>query len=123
MQLIYFLKKTGVLIFSLIIFNSCNKNEDRKKIIINDFSKTRKDTLIPKNIQSYYSSTIEVNGFSNDTILIKRFLTNSIYNIKLFGEIDTIIRSDYYGKNKIIFIFNPYLATKGKLNVKYSLNH
>lgn len=123
MQLIYFLKKTGVLIFSLIIFNSCNKNEDRKKIIINDFSKTRKDTLIPKNIQSYYSSTIEVNGFSNDTILIKRFLTNSIYNIKLFGEIDTIIRSDYYGKNKIIFIFNPYLATKGKLNIKYSLNH
>lgn len=123
MQLIYFLKKTGVLIFSLIIFNSCNKNDDRKKIIINDFSKTRKDTLIPKNIQSYYSSTIEVNGFSNDTILIKRFLTNSIYNIKLFGEIDTIIRSDYYGKNKIIFIFNPYLATKGKLNIKYSLNH
>jgi hypothetical protein len=123
MQLIYFLKKTSVLIFSLIIFNSCDKNEDRKKIIINDFSKTRKDTLIPKNIQSYYSSTIEVNGFSNDTILIKRFLTNSIYNIKLFGEIDTIIRSDYYGKNKIIFIFNPYIATKGKLNIKYSLNH
>jgi hypothetical protein len=123
MQLIYFIKKVSVLIFSLIIFYSCNKNEDRKKIIINNFSKIRKDTLIPKNIQSYYSSTIEVNGFSNDTILIKRFLTNSIYNIKLFGKIDTIVSSDYYGKNKIIYIFNPYLATKGKLNIEYSLNH
>jgi hypothetical protein len=123
MQLIYFIKKGSVLIFSLIIFYSCNKNEDRKKIIVNDFSKIRKDTLIPKNIQSYYSSTIEVNGFSNDTILIKRFLTNSIYNIKLFGKIDTIVNSDYYGKNKIIYIFNPYLANKGKLNIKYSLNH
>tara|TARA_B110001450_G_scaffold63582_1_gene60303 strand:+ start:119 stop:490 length:372 start_codon:yes stop_codon:yes gene_type:complete len=123
MQLIYFIKKGSVLIFSLIIFYSCNENEDRKKIIINDFLKIRKDTLIPKNIQSYYSSTIEVNGFSNDTILIKRFINNSKYNIKLFGKIDTIIRSDYYGKNKIIFIFNPYIATKGKLNTKYSLNH
>ena len=123
MQLIYFIKKRSVLIFSLLIFYSCNKNEDRKKIIINDFSKIRKDTLTPKNIQSYYSSTIEVKGFSNDTILIKRFITKNIYNIKLFGEIDTIIRSDYYGKNKIIFIFNPYIANKGKLNIKYSLNH
>lgn len=123
MQLIYFIKKVSVLIFSLIIFYSCNENEDRKKIIINDFLKIRKDTLIPKNIQSYYSSTIEVNGFSNDTILIKRFINNSKYNIKLFGKIDTIIRLDYYGKNKIIFIFNPYIATKGKLNIKYSLNH
>lgn len=102
MQLIYFIKKVSVLIFSLIIFYSCNENEDRKKIIINDFLKIRKDTLIPKNIQSYYSSTIEVNGFSNDTILIKRFINNSKYNIKLFGKIDTIIRLDYYGKNKMI---------------------
>ena len=123
MQLIYFIKKGSILIFSLVIFYSRNENEDRNKIIINDFLKIRKDTLIPKNIQSYYSSTIEVNGFSNDTILIKRFKNNSKYNIKLFGKIDTIIRSDYYGKNKIIFIFNPYIATKGKLNIKYSLNH
>lgn len=123
MQLIYFIKKGSVLIFSLIIFYSCNENKNRKKIIINDFSKIRKDTLIPKNIQSYYSSTIQVNGYSNDTILIKKFINNSICNIKLFGKIDTIIRSDYYGKNKVIFIFNPYTATKGKLNIKYSLNH
>lgn len=110
------------LVFLFII--SCAKDIDKIFFNINNFSKVQIDTLIPKKNKSYHTSYIKVKGFANDSILIKGSSINNDYNyfnIKLSGNLDTIIRRDYYGGSEIIFIFNPYLATKGKLKIKYSL--
>ncbi len=106
-------------ILIILFFSSCcyEKNDTRTFEVL-DFSKERIDTLIPLNNKSYVSYFIKVKGFSNDTILFK---SNYFYDIKLSGEIDTIISGDYYGKDTIIISFKPYKAINGNLKIKYSL--
>ena len=37
------------------------------------------------------------------------------------GEIDTLLNADYYGKDTLIWAFDPYRASKGKLEIEYGL--
>lgn len=111
--------KNRILIILFLIF-SCenNRNKDISKFTITDFSNERIDTLKPLSSKSYNSFYIKVNGFSNGTIKIKR---KGYYDINLSGSIDTLINGDYYGTENIIWVFEPYKATKGKLKIEYGL--
>lgn len=41
--------------------------------------------------------------------------------MNLYGTIDTLINGDYYGTENVIWTFDPYRATKGKLEIEYGL--
>lgn len=101
----------------MTIFTSCNE-KDKKIFTITDFSKIRIDTLKPYNNKSYVGYYIKVKGNVNDSIKIQR---KGYYDIILTGQLDTIINGDYYGGENVIFIFKPYLANKGKIEIEYSL--
>lgn len=105
------------LLFIVSIFISCN-TKDRRQFIVNDFSQIRIDTLKPNKNKSYVSLYIKLNGYVNDSIKIQR---KGYYDILLSGQLDTLINVDYYGNQDVIFIFNPYLANNGKLEIEYSL--
>ena len=111
------MKRVVFIFLTLILMTSCDRT-DKKKFIVTDFSKKRIDTLIPYKDKSYAVFFIEVKGFSNDSIKIKR---KDHYDIKLIGDIDTIVRYDYYGGNNVIVEFDPYKATEGNLEIEYNL--
>ncbi len=111
--------KNRILILFVLILSCINKqNNDYLKFTILDFSKKRTDTLIPFESKSYNSFYIKVKGFSNDSIKIQR---KGYYDIILSGKIDTLINGDYYGTENIIWTFEPYKGTKGKLEIEYGL--
>jgi len=109
--------KNLLLILSVFCIISC-KTKDRKKITITDFSKIRIDTLKPYDNKSYVGFYIKLKGYANDSIKIQR---KGYYDVILTGQLDTIINGDYYGGEDVIFVFKPYLANKGKIEIEYSL--
>jgi hypothetical protein len=111
------MKKFTILIIIGFVFISCN-NKDYRKFTVVDFSKKRIDTLIPYKNKTYVSFVIKVKGYTNDTVKIKRI---GFFDIKLSGQLDTIINYDYYGSHNIKCVFDPYKATEGKLKIEYSL--
>lgn len=114
--------KTIKFLLILILFVSlgaCNSNDiDHKEFTVEDFSKKRYDTLIPYENGSYVMFYVKIKGSVNDTV---KFKIDGFWDIRLQGKIDTIFQSDYYGGNKIPIMFEPYKASKGKLEVVYSL--
>lgn len=111
--------KNKILIILFLIFSCArNQNKDFSRFTITDFSNKRIDTLKPLSSKSYSSFYIKVNGFSNDTIKIKR---KGYHDIILSGNIDTLVNGDYYGTENIIWLFEPYKATKGELKIEYGL--
>ncbi|MFN0729825.1 hypothetical protein [Polaribacter gochangensis] len=107
--------KKLIFIFAIVLITSCDK-QDRVKFTVTDFSKKRIDTLKPIEGKSYFGSFFKINGFVNDTIRIQPYFGNG-----LVGEIDTIVRVDYYGGLNVIIEFDPYKATEGKLEIEYNL--
>jgi hypothetical protein len=105
-------------IIIILIFSSCKKGKDYKKVTISDISNKRIDTLKPLDNKSYYAYFIKVNGHVNDSVKIQR---HGYFDITLTGKIDTILRGDYYGGENVICLFNPYKASKGQLEIEYSL--
>ena len=103
------------LIFSCEIYTS----KDRRKFTVTDFSKKRVDTLIPYENKSYYAYLIKIRGEVDDSIKIQR--DGYYHYIILPGKVDTLLNGDYYGTDTIIWTFNPYRATKGKLEIEYGL--
>lgn len=114
--------RSCIYIILILSFTSCNY--DTRKFTVKDFSKKRIDTLKPykwKNyspFHSYVMYNIKVKGYVDDTIKIKH---KGFYDINLFGKIDTLIQSDYFGEYEIITIFDPYKANNGKLEIEYDL--
>lgn len=107
-----------VLFFVLLIFG-CNK--DYEKLIITNFSETKTVTLTPKKFFPYAMLKVRIKGFCNDTI---RFNNNQYGNSSYFlmGKIDTLlIQTDYYGEKPVTFIFDPYKATEGNLEIEMKL--
>jgi hypothetical protein len=41
--------------------------------------------------------------------------------MKLFGKIDTLWYSDYYGEGPMKFIFKPHKATEGEIEIEITL--
>ncbi len=114
------MKSIIIIFFGLILIFSCERKQSRdyKKFTVTDFSKKRIDTLKPHKNKSYYAYYIKVKGYVSDSVKMKR---KGYYDIILSGKIDTLINGDYYGTGEIIWIFDPYKATKGKLEIEYSL--
>ncbi|MFS4456721.1 hypothetical protein [Maribacter sp. 2304DJ31-5] len=114
------MKERSAMLFIILLVISCaNKHiRDYKKITIIDFSKKRIDTLRPHEDKTYHAYFVKVNGETNDSIKIER---EGHYNIILSGKIDTILNGDFYGAEDVIWVFNPYKATNGKLEIEYGL--
>ena len=109
--------KNIVLIIAVLIFTSCDKyDKDYSKFTVTSFSNKRIDTLVPSENKSYVSLYVKIKGYTNDTIKI-----SGIFGMNLSGTIDTLVTGDYYGTHKIICVFDPYKATKGKLDIEYGL--
>lgn len=107
--------KKLLLIFVFLVISSCDR-EDRKSFTITDFSKKRIDTLKPIEGESYFKSYFKIKGYVNDTIKVNWLSENG-----LVGEIDTIVKSDYYGGHNVVIEFDPYKATEGKIYIEYQL--
>ncbi len=107
-----------VLAIFLLISCGTSTRKDRKKFTITDFSNIRVDTLIPYENKSYFAYIIKIKGEVDDTVKIKR---EGYYDVILSGTIDTLLNGDYYGTETVIWTFDPYRATKGKLEIEYSL--
>lgn len=102
----------------MILLISCNKDDAQLKIT--DFSKSFSTELEPYSLIPYAMFNLKVKGYANDTIIIKTIGTFNL-KTKFVGEIDTLFNSDYYGEGPIRFVFEPYKATKGTLEVDIRL--
>ncbi|MCH4824608.1 hypothetical protein ML462_15650 [Gramella lutea] len=110
------------LIAILILLSSCGNRTDKKKITIEDFDKKFIDSLIPSPDKSYAVYYIKIKGTSNDTIRITASKpSDSSHYYYLNGNIEKEIRMDYYGGSKEYITFDPYKATKGKVELTYQL--
>jgi len=109
--------KKYICIVLILFLSSCVRN-DRNKLIITEFNKKIVDTLHPYN-KSYTAYNINIKGYINDSIRIG-FGPDS-YSFYFVGEIDEKLIFDYYGQFERLFIFDPYKATEGRLEIKYGL--
>jgi hypothetical protein len=95
-----------ILILSLIVTSCYRKNE----IVITDIKKPVTNLFFVEKEGRHTAYFIEINGFVDDTIMVNER--------KFRGEIDTIIRTDYYGSNEYITLtYKPYKAKKGHLKI------
>ena len=97
----------------------CCSNKDRAKLEITDFSKKQTIVLEPYKFIPYTFINIKVKGYINDTVKIIQ--GPDLYDINLSGDIDTIRKIEYYGEGSRTFIFDPYKATEGKLEIEFNL--
>ena len=109
-----------------LMLASCEKSTTMKKVIIQDFSKKYTDSLIPDpENKDYFNYKLEAKGSSNDTIKLSISFMNSDNNpdtrdFYFIGDFDETIREDYYGDSNMYVTFDPYKATTGKFELKYS---
>ncbi|WP_298364847.1 hypothetical protein [uncultured Lutibacter sp.] len=105
------------LLFAIVTLNSCYQKS--QTVVITDFSNSIIDTLKAKKSGHYGAAIMEIEGHSNDTIII------SFYNFKrkFSGNFKKSINMDFYGglNSHVIFKFNPYKATSGEIKVKYGI--
>lgn len=103
-------------IFCLLIINALASCTHKNEIVISVVKTPLVDVLVLDKNYTYSSYTIEVKGSVNDTIVI-----NDKY--KLCGEIDTVIKTDFYGGGKELrLIYKPYKASKGLLKITHYAN-
>ncbi|SHG75183.1 hypothetical protein SAMN05444483_12711 [Salegentibacter echinorum] len=105
-------------LISIILFTCCSK-KDTAKLKITDFSKTQTVVLQPYKFFPYTMINIKVKGYVNDTIKIIQ--GPDLYDINLSGDLDTIRKIEYYGEGPRTFIFDPYKATQGELEIEFQL--
>lgn len=94
---------------------SCQKE---RSFTTSDFSKAVFDTLKPnKDLGKYAAAKLEIKGKVDDTIRIKFYGIDQKY----FGDFDDSLILDFYGGVNVEFMFDPYLATEGFIEVKYGI--
>ena len=113
-------------VFLIIIFCACNNTNtgeyksDSVVWKITDFEEKKSIILKPDSTKTYAALVIKVLGNTEDTIKIKR--DKGFYDIILSGQIDTIIRQDYYGNNiSYYFEFDPYMSKNGSLQINIDM--
>ena len=112
------MKNYMILFLAFPFLNSCT-HKDEKEYIITKFDHPIYDTLRPLKDIGYTTKCIEVKGYVDDSIFVS--FGQSYRKIYLSKKIDTIFNPDYYGESYSPFVFDPYKAKKGKLEVKFSL--
>jgi len=106
-------------ILMAFLLESCGKDDEN--LIITNFSESKTITLKPYAGYPYTMMNIWIKGYANDTIVIRLNSSDSEPIMKLKGKIDKRWFTDYYGGSSKIIIFEPYKATKGKLEIKVKL--
>ncbi len=112
-----------ILFFLLIIFPSCNR--DKKSVLITDFSKVFIDSLKPYDsnfLNNYTTYYIRIIGNTNDSVKFRFVKSDSAVYFIHKGKINKKYSFDYYGYYPQYLYFDPYKATKGKLEIKYELH-
>ena len=111
------LRKSFVLIFLIIV--SCGK--DHAELKVTNFQKKDSITLEPYKFRPYAMLNLRVKGYCNDTVRLNYNLYGNT-NHYIIGKVDTLlIQTDYYGETPVKFIFDPYRATEGELEIKVNL--
>lgn len=111
--------KLSLLIAVCFILICCKKEDELKKYTVTKFDKIICDTIKPRKGYNYVAKMIRVKGYADDSIFVS--FGNKYYGFYLSKEIDTVLNPDYYGENDAVFIFNPYKAKKGKLEIEFDL--
>lgn len=113
---IYIISLLIILSFGILGYYELFGHIKSSEIIIENFSKTTVDSLIPDINKGYSTQIIKINGNVDDTIRVKGFYGNSIY---LARNIDKEYYVEYYGGTPAFMLFEPYKAKKGKLKIKH----
>ena len=111
--------KYFLILFCTAITVSCNN--DSAKLTITDFSNSKAITLKPNEGYPYAMMNLWVEGYVDDTILIKLGSNDNVPILKLSGKIKERWYTDYYGGGPRTIIIEPYKATKGELEIEFSL--
>ena len=108
------------IVFLSIILSVISCHKDQAKFKITDFTESKEVIVEPYKYYPYAMFNLKIKGYVNDTILIK---TKGIYNLnmKLFGKIDTLWYSDYYGEGPMKFIFKPHKAREREIEIEITL--
>ena len=110
------------MIFILIFLSSCGRSNDEKEIIVTKFNDKIIDSLIPDKNASYSTYYIHIKGHANDSIRIKPGKETENFNYFYFKDsINEELKIDYYGGEAKYFLFDPYKADNGKLEITYKL--
>ena len=105
-------------IFAGFLLSSCI-NGDEKKHIITKFDQSICDTIKPNKDISYTTKCIKVKGFVDDSVFVSFGDKDNGYFLS--KQIDTVFNPDYYGGHEVIFLFKPYKAKKGNVEITFSL--
>lgn len=119
------MKKTFIYIISLLIILSFGLlgyyelfgHIKSSEITINNFSKTKVDSLIPDINKGYSTHYVELKGYVNDSVKI--YLDVGFpYTIQ--GKVDTVFSNiDYYGTYDAILKIESNKKINGKLKIKH----
>jgi hypothetical protein len=112
------MKKCLIAFLPLLFLTSCIHG-DEKKYVITKFDHPIYDTIKPLKDVGYTTQCIKVKGYVDDSIFVS--FGDKRYGYYLSKEIDTLFNSDYYGDGEVQFVFDPYKAKKGKVEVTFSL--
>ena len=102
----------------LLFFNSCTKKNDII-IKVNNSTKRVEKTISPEKDVNYTTQRIEVKGYSDDSIYVK--FGDGGRPFYLRNNIDTSFIGDYYGGDKVKFIFDPYKSKKRDLQITFRI--
>lgn len=107
-----------LILFISFIFVSCSDSKEIKRYETTDFDNEITDTLFPKSSGNYTTKYIKLKGNVNDTIYIS---IDNGYKKYFTGAIDTTFSADYYGEHPVLYNFNPYKASTGKLELEFCI--
>ncbi|MEP6260331.1 MAG: hypothetical protein ABJ092_02045 [Gillisia sp.] len=107
-----------LMVLGSITLLSCSR-KDRVFITITEFSKSQTVVVEPYGVIPYSMVNIKVKGYVNDTIKIIQ--GPGLFDIYLYGELDTIRKIEYYGEGPRTFIIDPYKGSEGKLEIEFNL--
>lgn len=105
-------------IFLASIFVSCSQGVE-KRYVVKEFSKPIADTLKPIKDEQYSAKIIKIKGTVDDTIFVS--FGGDSFKQYLTGKIDTIFNPDFYGETNAVFVFDPYKAEKGEIELIFSI--
>ena len=110
------------MMFILFFLSACGNSNDRKEIIVTDFNNKFIDSLVPNKKESYSTYYIHIEGYANDSIRIKPGKeTDNYYYFYFKDSINEELKMDYYGGETRYFLFDPYKADNGKIEITYKL--
>lgn len=108
----------------LILFLSCNKNDNIEiKKVYCFLNKSFSDTLQMKSVSNITQMRLEIIGKLNGegTLYYSHFPFNLNYKVKLKDSVNQVISTDWYDSRCLIKYIPKDSSTKGKLNINFQV--